>query len=149
MENYKKTPDSGEVRSLQERLERGTAQLTYEAKHGYLLSLLRALNVPTSSQLLVASKTSPNKALISPQNPRALYYNDRVSIAYVPAADLIEIAAADPQLGVAVFRRLGSPRRRAADIAIGVTAAATGAVLLTRNARDFAGIPDLDLEAVS
>ena len=48
-----------------------------------------------------------------------------------------------------VFRRLGSPRRRAADIAIGVTAAATGAVLLTRNARDFAGIPDLELEAVS
>ena len=48
-----------------------------------------------------------------------------------------------------VFRRLGSPRRRAADIAIGVTAAATSAVLLTRNARDFAGIPDLQLEAVS
>lgn len=48
-----------------------------------------------------------------------------------------------------IFRRLGSPRRRAADIAIGVTAAAMGAVLLTRNARDFAGIPDLDLEAVS
>jgi predicted nucleic acid-binding protein len=48
-----------------------------------------------------------------------------------------------------VFRRLGSPRRRAADIAIGVTAAAMEAVLLTRNARDFAGIPDLSLEAVS
>jgi len=48
-----------------------------------------------------------------------------------------------------VFRRLGSPRRRAADIAIGVTVAATVAVLLTRNARDFAGIPDLELEAVS
>ena len=48
-----------------------------------------------------------------------------------------------------VFRRLGSPRRCAADIAIGVTAAATAAVLLTRNARDFAGIPDLELDAVS
>jgi predicted nucleic acid-binding protein len=48
-----------------------------------------------------------------------------------------------------VFRRLGSPRRRAADIAIGVTAAATSALLLTRNARDFAGIADLNLEAVS
>src|SRR5689334_2654620 len=48
-----------------------------------------------------------------------------------------------------VFRRLGSPRRRAADIAIGVTAAAAAAVLLTRNSRDFAGIPDLELEAVS
>ena len=48
-----------------------------------------------------------------------------------------------------VFRRLGSPRRRAADIAIGVTAASSAALLLTRNARDFAGVPDLELEAVS
>ena len=47
-----------------------------------------------------------------------------------------------------VFRFLGSPRRRAADIAIGVTAAARGAVLLTRNATDFEGIPDLRLESV-
>jgi tRNA(fMet)-specific endonuclease VapC len=45
-----------------------------------------------------------------------------------------------------VFRRLGSPRRRGADVAIGVTAAALGAVLLTRNARDFAGVPDLRVE---
>lgn len=45
-----------------------------------------------------------------------------------------------------VFRRLGSPRRRAADVAIGVTAMDHEAVLLTRNARDFAGIPDLQVE---
>lgn len=49
----------------------------------------------------------------------------------------------------AVFRSLGSPRRRAADIAIGVTAASRGARLLTRNAQDFAGIPDLDVDAIS
>jgi hypothetical protein len=103
METYKRTPDSGEVRALLERLEHGTAQLAHEDRHGYLLSLLRELKVPVSSQLLVASKTSPNKALISPQNPRALYYNDRVSIAYVPSAELIEIAAADPQLGVVFY----------------------------------------------
>ena len=45
-----------------------------------------------------------------------------------------------------VFRRLGSPRRRAADVAIGVTAAIHEAVLVTRNARDFAGIPSLRTE---
>jgi predicted nucleic acid-binding protein len=45
-----------------------------------------------------------------------------------------------------VFRRLGSPRKRAADVAIGVTAAAQGATLLTRNARDFAGVPGLEAE---
>jgi hypothetical protein len=46
-----------------------------------------------------------------------------------------------------VFRRLGSPRKRAADVAIGVTAAVHDAVLVTRNTRDFAGIPGLRVEA--
>jgi len=46
-----------------------------------------------------------------------------------------------------VFRRLGSPRKRAADVAIGVTAAVHDAVLITRNARDFAGVPALRVEA--
>ena len=45
-----------------------------------------------------------------------------------------------------VFRNLGSPRKRVADIAIGVTAVAMDAVLLTRNAKDFAGIPALRIE---
>ncbi len=45
-----------------------------------------------------------------------------------------------------VFRNLGSPRRRAADIAIGVTAAAREALLLSRNATDFAGIETLEVE---
>ena len=47
-----------------------------------------------------------------------------------------------------VFRGLGSPRKRAADIAIGVTAAHLGALLLTRNQRDFAEIPGLRMEMV-
>lgn len=42
-----------------------------------------------------------------------------------------------------VFRALGRPRRRGNDIAIGVTAAAAEATLLTLNAGDFAGIPNL------
>lgn len=70
---------------------------------------------------------------------RSLFGADGV----VPFDETLAAQAAD------VFRRLGSPRRRSADIAIGVTAAATSALLLTRNARDFAGIPDLALESVS
>ena len=45
-----------------------------------------------------------------------------------------------------VFRLLGSPRKRAADVAIGVTAVARSATLLTRNARDFRGIDGLEIE---
>lgn len=47
-----------------------------------------------------------------------------------------------------VFRSLGSPRKRAADIAVGVTATSAGAALVTRNAKDFAGIPGLKLVAL-
>jgi predicted nucleic acid-binding protein len=60
----------------------------------------------------------------------------------IPFSEEIAFQAAE------VFRRLGSPRRRAADVAIGVTAAAWEAVLLTRNASDFAGIPELRVESV-
>jgi hypothetical protein len=70
---------------------------------------------------------------------RSLFGADGV----IPFDDTLAAHAAE------IFRRLGSPRRRAADIAIGVTAAATATILLTRNARDFAGIPDLELEIVS
>lgn len=47
-----------------------------------------------------------------------------------------------------VFRNLGSPRKRAADIAIGVTAVSMQAILVTRNTRNFAGIPSLQVESI-
>lgn len=112
MAAYKAAQDSGRVRTLKDDLESGRASLSYEAKHGYLLSLLRELNVPVSSQVLVASKTSPHKALISPHNPRAIYYNDQASVAYVPSADLIEIASADPGLGVVFYTLEQKPSTR-------------------------------------
>lgn len=55
----------------------------------------------------------------------------------LPFSEELALRAAD------TFRSLGSPRRRAADIAIGTTAAWCHAPLLTRNVRDFEGIPDL------
>lgn len=67
---------------------------------------------------------------------RSFFFEDGV----IPFSE--ELAA----LSSEVFRSLGSPRRRAADVAIGVTAASMAACLLTRNASDFAGIPHLELE---
>jgi predicted nucleic acid-binding protein len=60
----------------------------------------------------------------------------------IPFSEELAVASADQ------FRRLGSPRKRAADVAIGVVARSRGAVLLTRNARDFAGIEGLRVESV-
>lgn len=68
---------------------------------------------------------------------RSFFFDDGI----VPFSEELASIAAE------VFRNLGSPRKRAADIAIGVTAAAMEAVLLTRNTQDFAGIPALRTEA--
>lgn len=69
---------------------------------------------------------------------RSLFFEDGV----VPFSE--EIAA----ISAEVFRNLGSPRRRAADIAIGVTASCLQATLLTLNAGDFAGVPRLQTESM-
>ncbi len=93
------------VAALRTRLEKGETKLQYEPQHGYLLSLLKQLNISTSSQLLVFSKTSLQREFISPQTPRAVYFNDDVYVGFIPGAPLLEISVADPQLG-AVFYTL-------------------------------------------
>lgn len=58
------------------------------------------------------------------------------------------VIAFDEQLAVAaadLFRRLGRPRKRAADIAIAVTAIARDARLLSGNTRDYSSIDGLQL----
>ena len=56
---------------------------------------LEALGVPVESQLLVFSKTGVQRALTSPHNPRALFYDESVVVGYVPGAPALEIAAHD------------------------------------------------------
>src|SRR5262245_11727431 len=70
------------VASLQERLEKGTAKLEHEPGRGYLRSVLRALDIPESSQVLVFSKTSLQRERISPRTPRAIYFNDEVLVGF-------------------------------------------------------------------
>ena len=53
--NYSAAKPRNAVARLQERLDAGTAKLEFEPAHGYLRSLLRALDVPESSQVLVFS----------------------------------------------------------------------------------------------
>jgi hypothetical protein len=93
------------VSRLIERLKNGDAQLPFDEQLGYLRSLLTALDVPTSSQMLVFSKTSFQRHRIGPRTPRALYFNDDVYVGYCHEGDVLEISAVDPQLG-AVFYTL-------------------------------------------
>jgi len=63
---------------LNERLAKGEVRLTYDAGHGYLTSLLDALAIPVSSQMLVFSKTSFQADMVTMHNPRAIYFGDDV-----------------------------------------------------------------------
>src|SRR5262249_11925511 len=76
---YAKLPLADPVWQLQQRLRSGDARLDYDPDYGYLPAILRNLQAPISSQVLVFSKTSFQAARISPHMPRALYFNDRVS----------------------------------------------------------------------
>ncbi len=72
---YSEATPRNVVERLRERLESGKAKLDFEPDHGYLKSLLRALDIPESSQVLVFSKTSLQRERISPKTPRAVYFN--------------------------------------------------------------------------
>src|ERR1700682_2133128 len=55
---YATRPLADPVTLLQQRIKRGEAKLEYDPDYGYLKSVLRNLQAPVSSQVLVFSKTS-------------------------------------------------------------------------------------------
>ncbi|MGZ5965246.1 MAG: hypothetical protein ACXWKY_16820, partial [Caulobacteraceae bacterium] len=90
------------VAELERKLQNGQARLVYDKDHGYLKSVLNLLQVPVNSQTLVFSKTSFQYPKISPEHPRALYYNDDVYVGQVHDGKAIEIVSFDAMQG-AVF----------------------------------------------
>jgi hypothetical protein len=87
------------VANLQRKIDAGNVKLDFEGMPGYLRSLLDELHIPVSSQVLVFAKNSAQLFLISPETPRALYFNDDVYIGYVQGAPHLELASADPATG--------------------------------------------------
>ena len=106
------------VARLQDRIDRGLARLDFEAEHGYLKSVLKQLDVAVSTQTLVFSKSSFQYRKISPQTPRALYYNDNVYVGWVQDGHSLEIASFDPNQGAIFYlleqRAVGPSRRSSA-----------------------------------
>lgn len=101
--NYSITQPNDCIARLQKRIDEGSARLEAKGSQGYLASVLRELNVPVSSQMLVYSKTSLQRHRIAPDTPRALYFNDDVYIGYCQNGDVLEVSAVDPQLGTTFY----------------------------------------------
>ena len=96
-------PTHDPVARLNERLLRGEVQLEAEPVRGYLRAVLRALDVPASSQVLVFSKTSFQAPRIGPSNPRAIFFNDSVAVGWVRGGDVLEFTAQDPRQGTIFY----------------------------------------------
>ena len=108
---YDKARPADAVTALLDKVRAGKATLKHDAEHGYLRSVLQHLNVPHSSQVLVFSRTSLQASRISPKTPRAIYFNDDVTVGFCRGGDVVEVAAADPDLGV-VFYSLDQNRAK-------------------------------------
>jgi|SRR5581483_10397725 len=100
--HYDRGPFQDPIAVLNRKLEQGQAQLQFETPSGYLRSVLHALNVPVESQIAVFSKTSLQAPLIEPRNPRTIFFNDSVVVAWMKGG-FLEAAAHDPQQGVQFY----------------------------------------------
>ncbi len=101
--DYHNAPVNDPVAQLEAKLDSGQVTLAYDTRHGYLKSVLEQLDIPISSQTLVFSKTSMQLHRISPNRPRAVYFNDDVYVGWCQRGDVLELAATDPMQGATFY----------------------------------------------
>ena len=100
---YSATEPTDEVATLNRKLADGSVSLKFDPVSGYLRSVLEALKIPVESQALVFSKTSFQAPRIRIDNPRAVYFNDTVSVGWVRGGEVLEVSAVDPRQGVIFY----------------------------------------------
>jgi hypothetical protein len=88
------------VTRLNAEVAAGERRLVSAAPGGYLRAVLEAFDIPLSSQTLVFSENSLQRSHISQSTPRAIYFNDTVSIGWANGAETIEAAVLDAAHGV-------------------------------------------------
>ncbi|MBZ5558999.1 MAG: HEAT repeat domain-containing protein [Acidobacteriia bacterium] len=109
---YYTRPTHDLVAELKSRIEDGTAQIPFDESTGYLRPVLDALHLPVESQMLVMSKTGVQGLYTGPSNPRAIYFNDAVTVGYIKGAPLLEFAVEDPEQGVIFYTLDQKPQQR-------------------------------------
>ena len=102
-------PVSDPIAHLEKQLESQKTKLDYAPNGwGYLPAVLKQLNINIDSQILVFSRTSIQTSHISPQTPRAIYFNDDTAVGFVQNGEVLELSAIDPKQGVILY----TPRHR-------------------------------------
>jgi len=126
---------------LKDDLESGRLPVDRSSEKAFVESLLRALEIPLSSQMLVFSTTSLQLRMITPANPRALYFNEDIYIGWVPGGQ-IEVLSLDPELG-AIFYIFDPPRND-----LPVRAARSARCMNCHAADDTGHVPGLLVKSV-
>ena len=85
-----------------ERSDAG-ARLDSSTETAFLDSVLQELEISPSSQVLVFSTTSFQVDLITPDLPRALFFNENHYVGWVPGGDL-EVATVGPKTGMNFYQ---------------------------------------------
>jgi hypothetical protein len=109
--HYSDPPVHNDIARLQRRIDAGSVTLTSTPQHGYLESILKALNINPDSQTLVFSKTSLQIDAISAATPRAIYFNADTYVAWVQKTGMLEIVTMDADRGP-VFYTLSAAESR-------------------------------------
>jgi hypothetical protein len=109
---YASRPTADPIVDLNRRIDEGTVRMAFDEDTGYLRSMLGALSLPIESQMLVMSKTGVQGLHTGPENPRAIFFNDAVTVGYIRGAPLLEIAVHDPRQGVIFYTIDQKPQAR-------------------------------------
>ena len=109
--DYNSAPFHTAIDDLNRKLEEGAAALTFDPASGYLRSTLDALHVPIESQMLVYTQTSMQAPKINRGNPRAIYFTDNISVAWVRGGSVLEAWAQDPRQGTIFYTLDQEPSR--------------------------------------
>lgn len=100
--DYWKAQMNDPMSRLLAEVERGEKTINEEPGLPLVRRLLRELNIPVESQVLVFSRTSLQRGMVSPRNPRAIFFNEDTYLGWMPEGR-IEIASSDPERGSVFF----------------------------------------------
>lgn len=100
--NYTKAEDNNTITRLQAAMDEQRFTFPNSGAEDILKALLDELDIPVSSQVMVFSKTSLQRNIITPVNPRAIYFNRDYYVGHVPGG-LIEVIACDDPSGMMFY----------------------------------------------
>lgn len=86
------------VAILWKKIHQDKVRLDTSNEKAFLKDLLKNLDIPIESQVLVFSKTSLQTNLIHPKQPRAIYFNETTYIGWVQNG-MVEVITYDPSNG--------------------------------------------------